>query len=219
MLNLPLEIRLHIYSYNLINEKAMDLLYRDIFEPISHNVLICRQIYHETRAFYFANNEFFLHLLRYGSIHSFRGPRRARDAVIGRLSCVQHLQLGVTESKYRISLSSGVMMPAETFSSCLEDRLRQGRLHKLLRQAKSHRHCLPLKTMTLLHRVSVPDGLSLLGWIVELDREWRRAREAALPFLYPLRTYTENITIQTRVMTLCCNSYPRCECDFNGKVH
>lgn len=186
LLILPLEIRDHIYSHALINEKVIDLVFGDIHSPLHHGLfLTCHQLRSEALNFYYSHNTFSVYLTEPGT-----NDEKRRKILTKRLHSIQHLQLLIPESRYRYK-------PHEEYSSstlrCLQERM--GPFLDILFHAKPcNDQGLLLKSLIVLDRVT---------WNLqdEATGEWSEARRLALPLLEDLRGKAGKIGIETRAVT------------------
>ena len=84
-LTIPLELRLHIYSYLLTNDAVVNIATQAMAEPLRNGIVrSCRQISDEMLDYYYTNNTFLLSLLN---------PVGLKPKLLQYLSRMQHLQV------------------------------------------------------------------------------------------------------------------------------
>lgn len=84
-LTIPLELRLHIYSYLLINDAVVNIATQAMAEPLRNGIVrSCRQISDEMLDYYYTNSTFLLSLL---------DPVGLKPKLLQYLSRMQHLQV------------------------------------------------------------------------------------------------------------------------------
>ena len=85
LFKLPLELRQHIYSHLLIHNSVTNITSTLNGKPLRDGFArSCRQLYHETREYYYANNTFLMQL---------NSHLEARPRILQHLVHVQHLQV------------------------------------------------------------------------------------------------------------------------------
>ena len=136
LLTIPLELRRQIYYYTLVHDSVVNVASALIEKPLRDGVVrSCRQMYYEALDYYYANNTFFLSLLR---------PPECTPQLLRHLSHAQHLQ---------VEIGDLVLSPTDrAFFLHVHTQRRCDWFLKTLRQAKRDSRGNILKTLVAIDR-------------------------------------------------------------------
>lgn len=191
LLSLPLEIRHQIYSYLLLNNRALSMFLDDMDKPLQKRLFrVCRQIRREAMDYYYIKNTFIISLVDPGYMRRFGPGKTLRGTLLKHLCRAQRTEVALAVLSHMHRIDTETIKDFQFgYRKAMQEQWAW--FCELLSEAKGKNFGSVLSELTIIDRVRAESGFG------NSHGAWKEKREAIVPLLKQFADRIITIEIKT----------------------